>query len=67
MLQFILLMAMVAVIGFVGLVVGGVVFAVNASTPSAEAGKVPPMFQRISYIALVLLLLGLSLGWLGGI
>ena len=40
-------------------------FAVHAR-PTGDQ-QMPKTFQRIAYILLVLLLLGLSTGWLGGV
>lgn len=66
MVRLILIVAFVAVLAIVFVALLGTIF---AATRVVGGGKgedtMPETFRRISYVVLVLLLLGLASGWLG--
>ncbi|WP_342076290.1 hypothetical protein [Yoonia sp. SS1-5] len=67
MFRLILLILFVAAMLVAGVVVLSVVasFALLGRSKSEE--DMPKTFQRVAYVALVILLFGLSIGWLGGL
>ena len=65
MFRLILLILFIAAIVTTGLAMIAVVQSVATVTRSAGEDNMPRTFRRIAYILLVLLLIGLSTGWLG--
>ncbi len=70
MFRLILLILFVAAIVVAALATVTVVYSVTRlAKPQPRTGedKMPQTFQRIAYIALVVLLIGITSGWLGGV
>ncbi len=65
MVRLILVVAFIAVLAIAFTAVLGTMQAVGRGATAKDEDTMPQTFKRIAYFALVLLLLGLSLGWLG--
>ncbi|MGJ8621593.1 MAG: hypothetical protein ACSHW1_02380 [Yoonia sp.] len=67
MVRLILLAAFIGVIAFAILAAVGTIVAVTRSTTGGDDQMMPAKFQRITYALLVVLMLGVTTGWLGGV
>ncbi|ARU01474.1 hypothetical protein [Yoonia vestfoldensis] len=65
MLRLILLLSFVAVLALGFLAVLGAVRVLAGDRADKEPDPMPPPFRRISYIVLIMLMLGVTSGWLG--
>ena len=66
MLRLILEIAFVVVIAFAVVALLGTLTAVAATGAGKETDDMPAKFRRVTYVLLVVLLFGVTSGWLGG-
>ena len=66
MLRLILIVAFLAVVVIAITAVLGTMMAVARTTAGKETDDMPAKFRRITYVLLVVLLFGVTTGWLGG-
>ncbi|PJI85014.1 hypothetical protein BC777_3010 [Yoonia maricola] len=67
MVRLILVVAFVAVVAVVTIVALGTIMAISATTAGKDSDDMPAKFRRITYVLLVVLLFGVTTGWLGGV
>lgn len=67
MVRLIFFAVLITVLVVVGVVVVTTLLSVFAISSLVGGDNMPGPLQKISYAALVILLIGLSLGWIGGI
>jgi cell division protein FtsX len=68
MFRLILLILFVTAIAVAALATITVVYSVaTLAQPKTGKDQMPRTFQRIAYVALVVLLIGITSGWLGGV
>jgi hypothetical protein len=65
MLRMILLLSFVAILAVGILAVMGTVRAMTGGTREQESDPMPAPFRRISYVLLIVLMFGVTAGWLG--
>ena len=65
MVRLILLVAFVAVVAIAITALLGTIAAISLATAGKDTDDMPAKFQRITYVLLVVLLFGVTTGWLG--
>jgi len=68
MLRLLLVLLLLLILVLVALIVFGLARMVLGPTdpPPASEGKMPKAVQKIAYIALLILMFGITAGWIGG-
>lgn len=66
MVRLILVVAFVAVVAIAITAVLGTMMVVTQSSVGKDTDDMPAKFRRITYVLLVVLLFGVTSGWLGG-
>lgn len=67
MVRLILVVAFVVVVAIAIIAVLGTMMAVTQTAAGKETDNMPAKFRRITYALLVVLLFGVTTGWLGGV
>lgn len=67
MVRLILIVAFVAVVAIAIIAVLGTITAIGQTAAGKETDDMPARFRRITYVLLVVLLFGVTTGWLGGV
>ncbi len=67
MVRLILLVAFIGVVAFAVTAALGTIQAIARIDTGKDNDMMPAKFQRITYVLLVLLMFGVTTGWLGGI
>ncbi|PUB18631.1 hypothetical protein [Yoonia sediminilitoris] len=67
MIRLIFFAVLIAVLVVAGILVVTILLSVFTAKTVMGADNMPSPIQKISYIALVILLIGLSVGWIGGV
>lgn len=67
MVRLILVVAFVAVVAIAIIAVLGTMMAVAQTGAGKDTNDMPAKFRRITYVLLVVLLFGVTTGWLGGV
>lgn len=65
MVRLILLVAFVAIVAIAITAVVGTIAAIAQTSAGKDTDDMPARFQRITYVLLVVLLFGVTTGWLG--
>lgn len=66
MVRLILLAAFVAVVAIAIVALLGTMQAIGQVATAKDENTMPATFKRISYVVLIVLLLGVTSGWIGG-
>ncbi len=67
MVRLILVVTFVAVVAIAIIAVLGTMMAVARPSAGKDVDDMPAKFRRITYVLLVVLLFGVTTGWLGGV
>ena len=67
MVRLIILVAFVAVVAVAIIAVIGTITALAPASNGKDTEDMPAKFRRITYVLLVVLLFGVTSGWLGGV